>query len=70
MVDKVGCHVYLVALLECCLGGPFLKVDIAGEVKGKRVTSGFGLQVMLGESLCVSGPFIFQISFGTIYQLA
>ena len=35
MVVKVGCLVYLAALLISCLGGSVLKVDIAGAVKKK-----------------------------------
>ena len=33
MVDKVGCLVYLSALLVGCMGGSVLTVDISGEVK-------------------------------------
>ena len=55
MVGKVGCLVYLVALLVGCLGGSVMKVDFSGVVNKKRTTSGFLLKVMLGGSLCVSG---------------
>ena len=47
-----------------------MKVDLAGMVKIKRMTSGFGLKVMLGGSLFVSGHCTFQISCGTISKLA
>ena len=40
-----------------CLGGSIFKVDITGLVKKDRVTSGFGFQVIIGVSLCVSGPY-------------
>ena len=36
MAGKVGCLVYLVALLVCCLGGSVLKSDLAGAVKKKK----------------------------------
>ena len=67
---KVGCVLNLEALLVVFLGGSVLKVDIDGLVKKNGVTSGFGLQVMLGGYLCVSGTFILQISCGTISNLA
>ena len=51
---KVGCLVNMVALFAGFLGVSVLEVDLAGVVKKKRITSGFGLQVMLGGSLCVS----------------
>ena len=35
MVGKVGCIVYLVALLLGCMGGSVLNVDITGSVKKK-----------------------------------
>ena len=53
------------ALIVGCLVCSFMKVDISGAVNKKIVTSGFGLQVILIEALCVSGPCIFQISCGT-----
>ena len=46
-----------------------MKVDLAGAVN-KRVTSSFGLKVMLEGYICVSGPCIFQISCVTRYKLA
>ena len=70
MVVKVGCIVYMEALLVGCLGGSVLKVDLAVMMKTKRVTSVFGLKVMLGGSLCVSGPSTLQISCGNIYRIA
>ena len=48
---NVVCIVYLVAIRVGFLGGSVIKVDIAVVVKGKRVTSGFGFQVMLGGPL-------------------
>ena len=45
-------------------------VDLAGAVKKKRATSGFGLRAILGGYLCVSGPFLLQLYYGTIYKLA
>ena len=47
-----------------------MKVDITGAVKKKWVTSGFGLKVMLGRSLCVSGPCKLQITFGNRSKVA
>ena len=70
MVGKVRCIVYLALLLVSCLGDSVLKVDLAGLVKKKRETSGFGLKVMLGGSLCVSDPFTLQLSFGAISNIA
>ena len=52
-------------LLLGCLGGSFMTVDIFGVVKKIRVTSGFGLQVMLVGFLGVSGTCILQLSCGT-----
>ena len=52
---KVVFLVIMEALLLGCLVGSVPKVDLAGAVKKKRVTSVFGLQVMLGGYLCVSG---------------
>ena len=45
---KVGCLVNMAALLVGFLGVSVLKVDISGSVKKKILTSGFGLQVMIG----------------------
>ena len=70
MVGKVGCIVYLVVLLVSCLGGSVLKVDLVGAVKKKRATSGFGLKVMLGGSLCVSDTCTLQLYFGAISNIA
>ena len=70
MVGKVGCLVYLAALLVGCLGGSFLKIDISRVVKGERETSGFGLKVMLGGYIFVSGSCTFQISCGDISKIA
>ena len=50
-------------------GGLIFKVDIAEAEKKKWVTSGFGLKVMLGGSLFVSGQCILQISCGTISKI-
>ena len=61
-MGKVGCLVNLTTLLVGFLGGSVLKVDITGAVKKKRATSGFGLQVILGGSICVSGPFTLQLN--------
>ena len=49
---------YLFKILVGLLGGTVLKFDLARLVNKKRVTSGFGLKVVLGGSLCVSGPCI------------
>ena len=68
-MGKVGCLVYLAAIVVDSLGDSVMKVDLYGMVKGKRATSGFGLKVMLGGYLCVSGLCKFQISYGTIYKL-
>ena len=70
MVGKVGCIVYPEEILVGCLGGSVLKFDLAGAVKKKRATSGFGLKVMLGRSLCVSSTCTFNISFGNLFDLA
>ena len=43
MVGKVGCLVYLAEIIVGCLGGSFLKVDLAGAVNKIRVASGFVL---------------------------
>ena len=67
---KVVCLVNLAALLVGFLGSSVLKVDIYGVVNKKRATSGFGLQVMLGGSICVSGPCTLQIYGGNISKIA
>ena len=69
MASKVIFIVYITALLVVSLGGSVLKVDLAGAVK-KSLTSGFGLNVMLGGSIYVTGPCIVQLACGTIYNLA
>ena len=65
VTGKVGCLVSRVTLLVCFMVGSFLTVDMAGLVNNIRVTSGFGLQVILVGSLGVSGPCTFQLSFRT-----
>ena len=67
---KVVCHINMEAVIVGFLGGSVMKVGIYGVVKKKRETSGFGLQVMLGGSLCVSGPCILQLYCGTTSKLA
>ena len=63
---KVGCLVNLAALLVGFLGSSVLKVYIYGVVNKKRAASGFGLQVMIGGSIYVSGTCTLQIYGGTI----
>ena len=58
---KFGCLVNLEALLVGFLGVSVLKVDIYGLVNKERAASGFGLQVMLGGYLFVSGPCTLQL---------
>ena len=70
MVGKVGCLVYMVALILGCLGSSVLTVDLAGVVKKKSVTSGFGLKLILGGSLFVSGHCILQLSCGNRPKLS
>ena len=53
MVGKVRCLVYLAEILVGCLGSSVMKVDLAGALNKKWVTSGFRLKVMLGGYLCV-----------------
>ena len=36
MVGKVGCLVYLLAILVGCLGGSVINADLAGVVKKKK----------------------------------
>ena len=55
MVGKVGCLVYLVALIVGCLGGSVLNFVLYGVVNKKRVASGFLFKVILGGYLFVSG---------------
>ena len=70
MLGKVGCIVYMAALLLGCLVGSVLKVDLSGVVNKKRATSGFGLKLMRVGSLVVSGPWALQLSCWTIYKVA
>ena len=67
---KVGCLVNIAAILVSFLGGSVPKVDIAGVVKKKRATSGFGLKVMLRGSIFVSVPCILYISCVTRSNIA
>ena len=69
-MGKFGCIVNLVTLFVRFLGGSVPNVDLDGALNKKRVTSGFGLQVMLGGSLCVLGPRTLQLSYGTRFKLA
>ena len=55
-MGKVGYIVNLEALLVGCLGSSFPKAGLSRAVKKNRATSGFELQVILGGSLCFSGP--------------
>ena len=63
------CPVNMAVILVGFLGGSVLEVDLTGVVKKKSVTSGFGLQVILGGYLCVSGTCVLQISCVTISKL-
>ena len=63
-MGKVGCLVGWAELLVGCLGDSVLTVNIAGVVKKMWVTSGLILQVILVGSICVSGPFKFNLSCG------
>ena len=69
VMRKVVCIVNLVALLLCFMGDSVLKVDISGVAKKKSATSGFGLQVILVGSLCVSVICKLQIHCGIISKL-
>ena len=60
----------MTVLLVGFLGGSVLNIDLGGMVKGERATSGVLLLGMIGRSIFVSGPFILQISCGTIYKIA
>ena len=64
-MGKVVCLLNIEALVVFLLGGSVLNFDLARAVKKKKKTSGFGLQVILGGSICVSGPCTFQVSCGT-----
>ena len=69
-MGKVGFLVYLTALLVGCLGGPVMKVDFAGAVKTKMVTSGYVMQVIFEGYLCVSGPCVLHLSCVTRYKIS
>ena len=69
MIGRVGCLLNMASLLVSFLVGSVPKVDIYGPVKKKRVTSGFGFQVMLGGSLFVSGPCSLQRSCVNISKI-
>ena len=66
---KVVCLVNLAAILVGFLGSSVMKVDIYVVMNKKRATSGFGLQVMIGGSIYVSGTCTLQIYCGTISKL-
>ena len=66
---KFDCLVNMAALLVGFLGGSVMKVDLAVVVKKKRATSGFGLQVMLGGSLCVSGTCTLKLYCGNLSKI-
>ena len=70
MVGKVGCLIYVAALLVSCLVGSVLDVDIDGVAKKKWVTSGFGFKVMIGGYICIIVPCILQLYCGTISKVA
>ena len=70
VMGNVGCLVYLTANHVGCLGGPVMKVDFAGAVKTKMVTSGYVMQVIFEGYLCVSGPCVLQLSCGNIPKIA
>ena len=69
-MGKVGCLINNAALILGFLGGSVMKFDISRVVKKKRATSGFGLQAIIGGSLCVSGTCTLQIYCGTICKIA
>ena len=66
---KVGCIRNLPVLLVGCLVSSVTNFDLAGAVKKKRATSGFGFQVMLGWYLYFSDAFILQLSFVNRYKI-
>ena len=68
-MGKVVCLVNKEALLVGCLGGSVPMIGIYGAAGGEMETSGFGLQVVIVGSLCVSGTCTLQISCGTISKL-
>ena len=61
IMGKVGCIVYLVALLLGCMGGSVLNVDITGSVKKK------GRPQVLDWKWCLEGLFLFQVPVHYIY---
>ena len=63
---KFGCLVNMAVILVGFLGVSVLKVDLTGVAKEKISTLGFGLQVMLVGSLCVSFLCTLHISCETI----
>ena len=65
MVGKVLCLVHLAALLV----GSVMKVDLTGVVNKIRADLYFGLQVMLGFSLCVSALCALNISCANIHNV-
>ena len=69
-MGNVGCLVGLAELILGCIVLSVLKVDLSGVVNKSRVTSCFGLQVVLGGSLCVSVPCTLHLSCGTCYKLS
>ena len=58
VTGKEGFIVGMSERIVGCLGGSVLSFDITGVVNKNRVTLGFGFQVIIGVSLCVSGPYI------------
>ena len=52
------CILSMAAPLVGFLGVSIMRVDLGGLVKKNRVTSSFGLQLMIGGFICVSGPCI------------
>ena len=70
VTGKVVCLLGLSERIIAYLGGSVLKVDITGMVKKNRMTSGFGFQVIIGVSLCVSGPYTLQIYCGTWSEIS
>ena len=56
VMRNVVCLVNMAAILVSVPVGSNFKVELAGVIKNKRATSGFGFQVILGGSISVSGP--------------
>ena len=68
VMGEVGFIVGLEALLVVCLWGSVPKIDLDGVTKKNSnwvVTSVFGLKVMLGGSVFISGPCTLNLSYGT-----